>query len=58
MIKRISFSERSAEHIYELCLQNFQKECYNCKAIKKRLEIFIGNKSVKSIKRQVKKFPY
>jgi len=56
--KRISFDEYTAEHIYELCLENFQKGCYDCDKIKARLEKFIGEKEVRSIKRAVKKFPY
>jgi len=56
--RRISFNEYAAEHLYELCLENFQEKCYECDRIKSRLEKFIGEKEVRSIKRMVKKHPY
>jgi len=56
--KRISFSKYNAEHLYELALDNFQKDCSECESIKKRLEIFLGKKIVRFVKRNVKKHPY
>ena len=56
--KRITFDKYDAEHLYELALQCFQKECFVCKKLKKRLEVFIGQKRVRNIKRTVKKHPY
>jgi hypothetical protein len=61
-MKRITFSKFDAEHLYELSLQNFQVDkdcpCCSCKIIKQRLEKFIGEKSVRWIKRAIKKNPY
>jgi len=57
-MKRISFNEFGAAHLYELSLQNFQPKCYECKMLKKRLENFIDKKEVTRIKRAVKKCPY
>jgi len=62
IMKRISFSKSDASHLYELALQNFQIDkncpCFSCLIIKKRLEKFLGEKEVRSIKRIVKKNPY
>lgn len=55
---RISFSIYDADHIHELALESFQKGCYACDTIKKRLEKFIGSKRMRATKRAVKKFPY
>ena len=56
--KRISFNEFGAAHLYELSLENFNKDCWECKGLKKRLEKFIDKKEVARIKRDVKKYPY
>ena len=56
--KRISFNDYSIGHLYELALQNFQKDCVECESIKKRIEKFLGKKEVKRIKRLIKKNPY
>jgi hypothetical protein len=53
----ITFNNSDAEHIYELCLGHFS-ECGQCQIIKKRLEKFIGEEEVRSIKRIIKKYPY
>lgn len=55
---RISFDKNCAEHLYELTLQNYQGGCYYCDRIKRRLEQFIGDRSVKHTKRIIKKYPY
>ena len=56
--KRISLSEYDATHLYELALENFKPKCGDCIYLKKRLEKFIGEKEVRSVKRQIKKYPY
>jgi hypothetical protein len=45
-------------HVYELCVQNFQECCYDCEALKRRMEKHLGEKEVRRIKRMVKKNPY
>ncbi len=62
-VKRISFNESDAAHIYDLALNNFQVSrddgiCVQCKALNKRLEKFIGRKDVVAIKRRNKEYPY
>jgi len=57
-MKRISFSEYDAEHLYELAYENFQPLCSECQSIKKRLEKFLGVGVVKFVKRNIKKYPY
>ena len=56
--KRISFGEYDTEHIYDLALGNFQGGCWLCDRIKKRIEKFLGKKTVKFVKRNNKKHPY
>lgn len=51
MIKRITFSAADAAHLYELAHDNFQPDCYDCQKTKQRLESFLGEKTVKSIKK-------
>lgn len=55
---RISFSKQDADHLYELCLQNFQDGCWSCEHLKGRIEKFLGEKRVRSTKNSVKKNPY
>ncbi|OGF69814.1 hypothetical protein A3C73_03505 [Candidatus Giovannonibacteria bacterium RIFCSPHIGHO2_02_FULL_44_11] len=61
-MKRISFSEQDALHIYELSLEHFctgkNECCIICKTIKRRLEKFAGKKWVRHIRRMVKKNSY
>jgi len=57
-MRRISFSEYNAEHLYELALDNFQENCWECESIKKRLEKFLGKKTVRFVKKNNKKHPY
>ena len=57
-MKRISFNSYNAEHLYDLALDNFQKDCVECQVIKKRVERFLGDKMVRRIKKQNKKHPY
>ena len=57
-MKRISFNQYDAEHLYDLCLSNFILGCYQCELIKKRLEKFIGEEAVKFHKKMVKEHPY
>lgn len=56
--KRISFSAYMAEHIYELILENFIEGCPECIEIKAHFRSFLGEKTVRRIKRIVKKHPY
>lgn len=55
---RISFNTHDIEHLYELSLQNYQKGCFNCESIKKRIEKFLGKKKTIYIKKIIKKNPY
>lgn len=68
-IKRISFNEYEAEHIYELALEHFccydfynewgiVPDCCSCSNIKKKLEKCLGEKVVKCVKRAINKAPY
>lgn len=61
-MKRISFDEDSAGHLYELALEHFCVEenagCHTCTKIKERLEKFIGEKEVKAITRTIKNNGY
>ncbi|MFZ3055026.1 MAG: hypothetical protein WA091_03560 [Minisyncoccales bacterium] len=57
-MKRISFNEYNMEHLYDLALGNFQKDCIECHIIKKRIEKFLGDKTIRIIKKQNKKYPY
>ena len=56
--KRISLYDYDCEHLYELSLQHFQKECGECQRIKKKVEKFIGKKEVAWVKRIIKNHPY
>lgn len=55
---RISFTEQDSQHLYELSLEHFQKGCFVCHKIKKRLEDFIGKKDVQRIKNGTRKNGY
>lgn len=56
---RISFSEQDSQHFYELSLEHFQKGCFVCDKIRKRLlEDFIGKKDVQRIKNGTRKNGY
>lgn len=55
---RISFTELDSQHLYELSLEHFQKGCFMCDKIKKRLENFIGKKDVQRIKNGIRKNGY
>jgi hypothetical protein len=61
--KRITLSAKDAAHLYELALEHFlvsKKEgvCFECLALKGRLEKTIGQKEAKRLRRQTKKHPY
>lgn len=56
--KRISFTEQDIKHLYELSLEHFQKGCFMCDKLKKRLEDFIGKKDVLRIKNSIHKNGY
>jgi hypothetical protein len=56
-MKRISFDEYGAAHLYELALDSFQPKCFECELLKKRLEKFINKKEVARIKRDLKRYP-
>lgn len=58
MNKRITFSLPDACHLYELALDRFQDNCYQCESVKKRLEQFIGSGNVDFIKELLIKHPY
>ena len=55
---RISFNESDAEHLYELSSEHFVDGCYHCEKLKKRLEKFIGKKTVRHTKRILKRNGY
>lgn len=62
-LRKIILDEYDAYHLYEIALEHFQINpregiCWLCLRIKKRIEKFLGEKSVKSIKYAVKKNPY
>ena len=61
-MKRISFDENSAGHLYELALEHFCAEpnggCATCTRIKERLEEFLGEKEVKAITKVIIKNGY
>lgn len=46
------------EHLYDLAFENFQDECVECQRLKRRVEKFLGQRIVKTIKRNNEKFPY
>jgi hypothetical protein len=69
--KRISLTQRQAQHLYELALEHFcmnrpikfgkmkvAPDCCECSNLKKRLEKFIGEEEVRWTKRMLKKHPY
>lgn len=56
--QRITFSRYDMEHLYDLAFENFQDECVECQRLKRRVEKFLGQRIVKTIKRNNKKFPY
>lgn len=55
---RISFAEQDLGHLYELSLEHFQKGCFVCDKIKKRLEDSMGKKDVQRIKNSIHKNGY
>lgn len=57
-MKRISFNEWDAYHLYELAAEHFQEKCFGCDTIKKRLEKFLGPKQIKEIRKVLKKNGY
>lgn len=57
-MKRISFNENDAGHLYELALEHFQPKCYTCNKIKGRLEKFIGKKEVDDKTKIIKRNGY
>jgi len=57
-VNRISFGQQDLQHLYELSLEHFQKGCFMCDKLKKRLENFIGKKDVRRIKNSVHKNGY
>lgn len=54
--KRISFSKYDMEHLYDMAIDNFEKKCFECQYLKKRIERFLGEKSVRNIKKWIKKY--
>ena len=57
-MKRISFNDYDAFHIYELMLEHFCGSCVECERLKNRLEKFIGKKAVKAAIKIIKKNGY
>ena len=61
-MKRISFSELDAEHIYEWLAMYWLGErkfggCLQCEGLGRRLVTFIGPTAKRRIERAVKKYP-
>lgn len=54
----MNLTKQQIAHVYELCYENFQEGCYDCEALKKRMEKHLGEKEVRRIKRLLKKHPY
>lgn len=60
-MKRISFNEQDAVHIYEwfVGLENeVLKRCFQCATISKRLRKFVGKKNTAWVRRIVRENPY
>jgi hypothetical protein len=58
-MKRISFDQYYLGYIYEMCLEHFcADDCSECDYLKERMEKFLGQKTVKEIKRLINKHPY
>ncbi len=48
--KRISFDEYNMEHLYSMAIDNFEDNCVECQQLKKRIEKFLGEETMKEIK--------
>ena len=46
--KRISFDEYDMEHLYSIMV-NFEDDCCECQQLKKRIEKFLGEETIKEI---------
>ena len=46
--KRISFDEYDMEHLYFIMV-NFEDDCCECQQLKKRIEKFLGEETMKEI---------
>jgi hypothetical protein len=60
-MKRISFDEQHATHLYELALEHFcvgNAGCSTCSKLKERLENFIGPVVTKEVIKTIKKNGY
>ncbi len=60
-VKRISFDEHRIAHLYELSIEHMCKNwesCSTCEDLHKRIEKFLGKKTVVAIKRIIKKNGY
>jgi hypothetical protein len=59
-MKRITLNEHEAEHLYEMAYANMQLNptCPVCGILGKKLKKFLGEKTVRSMKRTLKKNPY
>ena len=55
-MKRISFDQHTATHLYEMALEHFciAEGCYTCDKTRARLETFIGEKRVKEVKKVIR----
>ena len=56
--RRISFGYTDAEHLYELALEHFLDDCYECQDVRRQLEMFLGTEKIKEIKKIIKKNGY
>jgi len=56
--KRISFVYYEIAHLYEMVLGYPLEDCPLCKQIEKKLKKFLGERTIRSIKRTIKKYPY
>ncbi|MEX2029165.1 MAG: hypothetical protein WD963_01640 [Candidatus Paceibacterota bacterium] len=56
--RKTSFTEYDSIHIYELSLEHFQRGCFSCDKIKKRLEDGMSKKDIRLIKNLTRKNSY
>lgn len=58
--KKIIFDEYDMEHLYEMAITTLYscKNCFECEHLILRIEKFLGERTVKEIKKIIKKYPY
>lgn len=54
-MKRISFDEYDMEHLYSMAIDNFEENCCECQQLKKRIEKFLGEETIKEINNEKNK---